>query len=150
MDYSECRPVDILIVDDDPMQFDLMSEAFEEIDFPCRLSAVKDGEEALSYLRREGNYKSAERPAMIFLDLNMPRKDGRAVLAEIKVDPELQDIPVTVLSTSAAEEDVRAAYRLHANCYVQKPKNMAGLVDLAKTVQNFWFGQAALPSQHSH
>ena len=122
-----------------------MIEAYEESGIPFELVSVKDGVEAMKYLRRQGVYSSAKRPALVFLDLNMPRKDGRQVLAEMKEDADLKDIPVNVLSTSRSEEDIAQAYKLHANCYLSKPSNMEGLVHLVKGVDTFWFGLAALP-----
>ena len=140
----EERP-EILLVDDDAFHLDLMREAFEETNSNFKLISVKDGFEALEYLHRLGRYTAVKRPAMVFLDLNMPRKNGRQVLAEIKEDAELKDIPVTILSTSDSLEDVNQAYKLHANCYLTKPSNMDGLIKMVRTIEAFWFGTVALP-----
>ncbi|CAN5188420.1 response regulator [soil metagenome] len=139
----------ILLVDDDPLQAELMQEACEQIGVPFDLVAVKDGVEAMKYLRREGPYSGAKRPSFVFLDLNMPRKDGRQVLAEMKEDPDLKNIPVSILSTSSSEEEIGQAYLLHANCYLTKPRTMDGLVEMIKDVNKFWFGTACLPSSTS-
>jgi chemotaxis family two-component system response regulator Rcp1 len=136
----------ILVVDDDPFHAELMEEACEQCGVPFALVSVKDGVEAMKFLRREGCYRDAQRPEFVFLDLNMPRKDGRQVLAEMKEDPDLKNIPVSVLSTSSSEEEIAQAYTLHANCYLTKPRTMDGLVQMIKDVNSFWFGAACLPS----
>ncbi len=139
------RPIEILLVDDDPDIADLMIEAFEDSKIANHFSVVHDGVEAMAYLRREGKYNMAPRPAIVFLDLNMPRMDGRQVLAEMKEDPNLKDIPVAILTTSQADEDVAQAYKLHANCYLSKPPNMDGLIKLVSAIESFWFTLVELP-----
>ena len=110
------------------------------------LNWVMDGVEALTFLRREGNHKQAPRPDLILLDLNLPRKDGREVLAEIKQDQGLKRIPVIVLTTSEAEDDISRAYRLKANCYISKPPQLDQLIHIIKGIEEFWFRVARLPS----
>ncbi len=140
------KPVEILLVEDNPGDIRLMKEAFKESGFFSRLNVAHDGEQAMAYLRREGKYSNSLRPAMILLDLNLPRKDGREVLAEIKMDNRLRQIPVVILSTSTSAEDVRRAYDLHANCYVPKPLDVDQLVQLSRSLEEFWLSTAILPA----
>jgi chemotaxis family two-component system response regulator Rcp1 len=139
-------PVEILLVEDSPGDIRLVQEAFRESGFSSRLNIARDGEQALAFLRQQGEYSQSPRPAFIILDLNLPRKDGREVLAEIKKDKKLRQIPVIVLSTSTSTEDVLRAYDLHANCYVAKPLDIEHLVQLGRSLQEFWLSTAILPA----
>ncbi|HVO98898.1 MAG TPA: response regulator [Bryobacteraceae bacterium] len=140
------NPVEILLVEDNPGDIRLIQEAFKEGGVSSRLNIARDGEQALAFLRREGSFSKSPRPAIILLDLNLPRKDGREVLAEIKKDKALRQIPVVILSTSTAIEDVHRAYDLHANCYVSKPLDVETLVQLGKSLEEFWLSTAILPA----
>jgi chemotaxis family two-component system response regulator Rcp1 len=133
------KPVEILLVEDNPGDVRLTSEALRETNLVYNLSVVGDGEAALAFLRREGKYAAAPRPALILLDLNLPRKSGREVLQEIKGDPDLLTIPVAILTTSRSEEDIARAYRLHANCYIAKPLDMDHFIKVVAAIENFWF-----------
>ena len=136
----------ILLVEDNPGDVRLTREAFNEAKVSNRLDVVSDGVEALNYLRRRGGYANAPRPDLILLDLNLPKKDGREVLAEIKVDPELRKIPVVVLTTSRAEEDIIRSYDLHANCYITKPVDFSKFINVIKSVEDFWLTVVKLPA----
>lgn len=129
---------EILLVEDCPGDARLMQEALAECGARSRVHVVRDGVEAMQYLRRNGRHGEARMPALILLDLNMPRKDGREVLAEIKNNNELKVIPVVVLTTSGAEEDIVASYRLHANSYITKPADLSEFVATVKTIEEFW------------
>ena len=137
--------VEILLVEDDPGDVLMTREAFAEHKVGNNLTVVSDGAEALAYLRREGGYANAVRPDLILLDLNLPRRDGREVLAEIKTDPELRSIPVVVLTTSKAEEDILRSYDLHANAYVTKPVDFERFVDVVRSIDDFYFTVVRLP-----
>ncbi len=137
--------VEILLVEDNPGDVRLTLEAFKEGKILNRLSVVGDGVEAMAFLRREGNYSNVPRPDLILLDLNMPRKDGREVLAEIKKDPELRRIPVIILTTSQAEQDILKSYDLHANCYITKPVDLDQFNTVVKNIQDFWLTVVKLP-----
>lgn len=137
--------VEILLVEDNPGDVRLTREALRNGSIPTNLRTVSDGLEAMAYLRKKGEYRAAPQPDLILLDLNLPRKDGREVLAEIKQDPELRRIPVVVMTTSAAEQDVLKSYDLHANCYVTKPPDFAGLVAAVRAIEDFWLTVAKLP-----
>jgi two-component system response regulator len=139
------EPVDILLVEDSPTDVLLAQEALETAKISNRLSVAIDGVEAMQYLRREPPFENATRPDLILLDLNLPRKDGREVLAEIKIDPDFKTIPVVVLTTSKAEEDILRAYGLHANCYVAKPVDFDQFTEVVKAIENFWFTIVSLP-----
>jgi chemotaxis family two-component system response regulator Rcp1 len=139
-------PVEILLVEDSPGDIRLIQEAFKESGFLNRLNIARDGEQAMSFLRKEGIYSESPRPTFILLDLNLPRKDGREVLAEIKMEKAFRQIPVVILSTSTSEEDILNAYDLHANCYVPKPLDMDNLVKLGKSLEEFWLRIALLPA----
>lgn len=139
------KPIDILLVDDSPSDVFLTEEAFAETQFASRLHVVGDGEKAIAFLRHQEPYASAPRPQLILLDLNMPRKDGREVLAEIKADESLRLIPVVILTTSQAEQDVLQCYRLHANCFVVKPIGVDAFIEAARVIEQFWFGIVTLP-----
>ena len=137
--------INILIVDDsaDDVEFTLV--ALQGTKLANKINVVTDGVEAMEYLRREGKYASASKPSLVLLDLNMPRKDGREVLAEMKADPELRQIPVVILTTSQAEEDIVRSYDLHANCYISKPVDLQALAKIVQTIDEFWFGVVRLP-----
>ncbi len=136
---------EVLLVDDNLADIDLTSEVLRKTRWRLHLSAVNDGEEAISFLRRRGKYAAAARPDLVVLDLNMPRKDGRSVLAEIKTDPALARIPVVIFTTSHANSDISRSYELGANCYLRKPGNLADFVALVDFMANFWFGFVSLP-----
>lgn len=138
-------PIEILLVEDSPSDTDLTVEALSAAKVSNRLSIVDDGEKALAFLRREGPYADAPRPDLILLDLNLPRKDGREVLSDIKADEQLRDIPVVVLTTSAADQDVLHAYALHANCYITKPVDFQKFLEVVKAVETFWLTVVSLP-----
>ena len=139
------EPVEILLVDDSPTDALLAREALELAGTPHVFNVAVDGVEAMARLRGEGRFATVRLPDLILLDLNMPRMDGRAVLAELKRDARLRRIPVVVLTTSQAEEDVRRAYDLHANCYVAKPLDFDRFAEVIKTITDVWFGVATLP-----
>jgi two-component system, chemotaxis family, response regulator Rcp1 len=139
------RPVEILLVEDNPGDVRLTMEALKEAKVINNLTVLKDGEEALSYLRRQGSYAHAKRPHLILLDLNLPRKDGREVLAQIKADEVLKRIPVVVLTTSQDEQDVLRSYNLHANCYITKPVDLDQFITVVRTIEDFWLGIVVLP-----
>ena len=145
IDYPGVEPIEILLVEDSPADVRLTKEALKEEKLLIRLNVVSDGVEAMSYLRREGKYAEAVRPDLILLDLNLPRKDGREVLKEIKTDKELKIIPVVVLTISRAEEDVVRSYDLHANCYITKPIDLNQFSRVVKTIQEFWLTIVKLP-----
>jgi two-component system, chemotaxis family, response regulator Rcp1 len=139
------RPVEILLVEDNPGDVRLTIEALRESRFINNLNVARDGVEALAYLRREGKFANAVRPDLILLDLNMPRKDGREVLAEIKADAKLHTIPVVVLTTSRAEQDVLRSYELQANCFITKPVDLEQFITVVKSIENFWLTVVTLP-----
>jgi chemotaxis family two-component system response regulator Rcp1 len=139
------EPVHILLVDDDPADVRLTLEALREHKVYCETAIASDGVEALAYLHREGPYADAVRPDIILLDLNMPRKDGREVLQEIKADPHLRAIPVVVLTTSQADRDILQSYNLGANCYITKPVDLSQLTTIVQAIDNFWFTVVKLP-----
>jgi CheY-like chemotaxis protein len=142
---GESRPVEILLVEDNPGDVRLTAEGLREGKIRNNLSVVGDGIEAMAFLRHEGKYSDAPRPDLILLDLNLPRKDGREVLAEIKADDELRRIPVVVLTTSSAEQDIVRTYDLAANCYVTKPLDFEAFVSVVKSIEEFWFSIVRLP-----
>ena len=139
------RPVEILLVEDNPGDVRLTQEALKESKICNHLSVVTDGVEAVEYLRREGRFAQAVRPDLILLDLNLPRKNGREVLAEIKEDQDLRHIPVVVLTISQDEEDVIKAYNLHANCYIIKPLDLNQFLKVVKSIEDFWLTIVKLP-----
>jgi CheY-like chemotaxis protein len=140
------RPIEILLVEDNPGDIRLTKEALKEAKVLNTLTVVQDGVEALACLRREGRYADAKRPDLILLDLNLPRKDGREVLAEIKKDGALKFIPVVILTTSQDEQDVLKSYGLHANCYITKPVELEQFISVVKAIEDFWLGIVVLPS----
>ena len=137
---------EILLVEDNPGDVRLTREALKEGKILNHVSVVGDGVEALAFLRREDKYANAVRPDLILLDLNLPKKDGREVLAEIKADAGLKKIPVVILTTSAAEQDVLKTYDLHANCYITKPVDLEQFIKIVQLIEDFWFTIARLPS----
>jgi len=137
--------IEILLVEDNPGDVRLTQEALKETKILNNLSVAMDGEDAMAFLRREGEYADAERPDLILLDLNLPKKDGREVLAEIKEDAELKLIPVVVLTVSQAEQDILKTYELHANCYITKPIDLHQFVEVVKAIENFWLTIVKLP-----
>ena len=140
------RPVEILLVEDNPPDQDLTREAFKQGRLNNNLHVVDDGEQALAFLRREGEYGNAPRPGLILLDLNLPRMDGRELLKEIKGDAVLSSIPVVVLTTSNDEADVLKSYQLHANCYLTKPVEFDNFTNVVRSLEHFWLTVVQLPS----
>lgn len=143
--FGNIMPVNILIVDDNRADIRLVQEMFKKGKTIINLYVVLDGLEAIEYLRKQGKYKDATRPDLILLDLNMPRKDGREVLEEIKSDEELKCIPVIVMTISKAEEDILRSYNLHANAYIVKPIELNQFMNTIKSVENFWLTVVKLP-----
>jgi len=138
-------PVEILLVEDNPGDVRLTIEALKENKISNNLHVARDGEEAMAFLRREDRYAGAPRPDLVLLDLNLPRKDGRETLAEMKADERLRRIPVVILTTSQAEEDIRRTYDLHANCYVTKPVDLEQFIRIVKAIEDFWLNIVRLP-----
>jgi CheY-like chemotaxis protein len=141
------RPVEILLVEDNPIDVRMTRESLKDSKVLNHMSVVDNGVEAMAFLRREGKYVKATRPDLILLDLNLPKKDGREVLAEIKADEQLRRIPVVVLTTSSAEQDILKTYDLHANCYITKPVNMDQFNAVVKAIEEFWFTIVKLPPE---
>jgi CheY-like chemotaxis protein len=139
------KPIEILLVEDNPGDVRLTLEALKEGKVRNNLHVAADGMEALAFLRRQGKYAEAPRPDLILLDLNLPKKDGRAVLGEIKLDEALKRIPVVVLTTSRAEEDILRSYDLHANCYITKPVDLERFFTVVKSIEDFWLTVVKLP-----
>ncbi len=139
------RPIEILLVEDNPADIRLTKEALKEGKILNNLSEVHDGVEALKYLRAIPPYDDRVMPDLILLDLNMPKKDGREVLAEIKTDNDLKRIPVVVLTTSRADKDILCSYNLHANCFITKPVDLIQFIEVVKTIENFWLSIVSLP-----
>ena len=142
---KKIRPVEILLVEDNPGDVRLTKEAMKEGKIINNLNVVEDGAEALAYLRKNGKFKDANRPDLILLDLNLPKKNGREVLAEIKQDINLKQIPVVILTVSKAEEDVLKTYELHANCFITKPVDLEQFIKVVKSIEDFWFSIVKLP-----
>jgi two-component system, chemotaxis family, response regulator Rcp1 len=139
------RPVEILLVEDNPGDVDLTRETLQDCKLLNHMNVVGNGVEAMAYLRRQGKYTEATRPDLILLDLNLPKKDGREVLAEVKADDQLRRIPVVVLTTSSAEQDILQTYDLHANCYITKPVNLDQFSAVVRAIEEFWFTIVKLP-----
>ncbi|MEW6586495.1 MAG: response regulator [Nitrospirota bacterium] len=139
------RPIEILLVEDNPGDVRLMVEALKDAKVNNNLNVVHNGEDAMSFLRHESKYLNVPTPDLIMLDLNLPKKDGREVLSEIKEDPDLKHIPVVVITTSAAEEDVIKSYKLHANCYITKPVNFEQFIRMVHSIEDFWLTVVKLP-----
>ena len=142
---TNAAAIEILLVEDSPGDVRLTREAFKDAKMHINLHVAADGEEAMVFLKREGDSGNAPRPDLILLDLNLPKKDGREVLEEIKGDPTLKSIPVVILTTSASEEDILRSYRLHANCYITKPVDLEGFLKVVKSIDNFWLSIVTLP-----
>ena len=145
MNLSETKPIEILLVEDSPSDAALTMEALKEGKIANRLTHVEDGVEAMDFLRQKGKYAKASRPDLIMLDLNLPRKDGREVLAELKNDPELKLIPIIVLTTSRSDKDILQSYRLNANCYITKPVDFPNFIEVVKSIEQFWLTVVTLP-----
>jgi len=139
------RPIEILLVEDSPADVRLTRESFREAKVRNNLHVVTDGAEALAWLRREGSRTEAVRPDVILLDLNLPKKDGREVLAEIKADPDLRRIPVIVLTISRTDQDIVKAYDLHANCFITKPIDLDEFINVVRSIEDFWLTIVKLP-----
>ncbi len=146
---SSGRPIEILLVEDSPGDVRLTIEFLKEAAIPNHVQVASNGIEALHVLRRDGKYAGAPRPDLILLDLNLPCKDGREVLAEIKSDHHLRQIPVVVLTTSGAEQDISTSYDLHANCYITKPVSLQQFIAVVKSIENFWLKVVRLPPRGS-
>jgi two-component system, chemotaxis family, response regulator Rcp1 len=145
MKKHEGRPIEILIVEDSPSDTELTLEALKDFKVRNHVTVVEDGVMAMQYLRRQGSYADSIRPDLIMLDLNLPRKDGREVLAEIKADETLRTIPVVVLTTSRAEQDILRSYQLNANCYITKPVDFNQFLEVVRTIESFWLFVVTLP-----
>lgn len=144
---SNSRSIEILLVEDSPGDIRLTREALRDTKIANHLHIVNDGEAAMAFLRRQPPYQDAPTPDLVLLDLNLPKKDGREVLAEVKGDPALRRIPVVVLTTSQAEQDIARSYDLHANCYVTKPVDLDQFVQIVLAIENFWFTIVKLPNE---
>ncbi len=139
------RPIDILLVEDNPGDADLARDALENSKLHNELHVVGDGMEAMDFLHKKGKYTNAPRPDLVLLDLNLPKKDGRQVLAEIKEDPDLKRIPVVILTISKDEEDILKSYNLHANCFITKPIDLSQFMRVVKSIEDFWLTIVKLP-----
>ena len=146
-DRPDPSPIQILIIEDNPADVRLVKEVMRDSKILNEIHWVPDGVEAIAFLRRQGKYGDAPRPHIVFLDLNMPRKDGREVLREVKSDPNLRRIPIVVMTSSQAEEDIARAYDQHANCYIRKPIDFQQFHSVVKTIENFWFATVELPTR---
>ncbi|MBE9202099.1 MULTISPECIES: response regulator [unclassified Nodularia (in: cyanobacteria)] len=140
-------PIEVLLVEDNPGDAQLTRIALEDSKISVNLNVVEDGVEAMAFLRKQGNYADAPHPDIVLLDLNLPRKDGREVLAEIKADQSFKRIPVVVLTTSQSEEDILKAYNLSANCFITKPVDFDQFVKIVQSIENFWFAIVKLPPE---
>jgi chemotaxis family two-component system response regulator Rcp1 len=145
MNKEESRPIEILLVEDSSSDTELTLEALRDFKVRNHVSVVEDGVQAMQFLRRQGPYGEAPRPDLIMLDLNLPRKDGREVLAEIKADDHLKAIPVVVLTTSRADQDILRAYQLNANCYISKPVDFNQFLEVVRSIESFWLFVVTLP-----
>jgi chemotaxis family two-component system response regulator Rcp1 len=148
--HSGITPIRVLLVEDNPGDVRLTREAFKDAKVHLEMHVVNDGVEALDFLNRREGYEGSPRPDLILLDLNLPRKDGRDVLAEIKADTLLKTIPVVILTTSASDVDIESSYLLHANCYISKPVDLEGFLTVVRSIDNFWFSVVKLPSVETH
>ena len=144
------KHIEILLVEDSPADVLIAREALSEAKLLNTIHVAEDGIEAMDFLCKRGKFASAPRPDLILLDLNLPRKNGREVLAEIKTDPNLKSIPVVILTTSNSERDVLEAYDQHANCYIVKPVGFENFVEAVKTIHEFWFSVVTLPPEETH
>jgi CheY-like chemotaxis protein len=145
MNSDQGRPIEILLVEDSPSDTDLTVEALKDFKVRNHVNVVEDGVQAMQFLRRQGPYAQSPRPDLIMLDLNLPRMDGRQVLAEIKADVDLKLIPIVVLTTSRAEQDILRAYQLNANCYINKPVDFNQFLDVVRSIESFWLFVVTLP-----
>jgi len=144
-DLEKLKPVEILLVEDSPGDVRLTKEALKDSKVANTITVAEDGVEAMALLRREGKYAESVRPDLILLDLNLPRKDGRQVLEELKADEALRSIPVIILTTSQADEDIIRTYNLHANCYITKPVDLDKFLEVVRTIEDFWLSIVKLP-----
>lgn len=149
MEYigRDAAPIEVLLVEDSPGDVRLTREAFKDAKVHINLQVVSDGAEAMAFLGREGKYAEAPRPDLILLDLNLPKKDGREVLAELKESPALKSIPVVILTTSASETDIQGSYQHHANCYITKPVGLEGFLKVVRSIDGFWLSVVKLPRE---
>ncbi len=145
--FNKSKSIDILLIEDNPGDIRLTQEAFRDGKINNKLTIVMDGEEAIFYLKKEGKYTNVGTPDIILLDLNLPKKDGREVLIEIKSDPELKCIPVIILTTSAAQQDIVNTYSHHANCYIMKPIDFNEFIKVVRMIENFWLEIVKLPGK---
>jgi chemotaxis family two-component system response regulator Rcp1 len=145
MNLSQSKPIEILLIEDSPSDAALTIEALKAGKIANRLTHVEDGVEAMDFLRCRGKFSHAARPDLIMLDLNLPRMDGREVLAEIKTDPDLKIIPIIVLTTSRSDKDILQSYQLNANCYITKPVDFAHFIEVIKSIEQFWLTVVTLP-----
>jgi len=143
----DAAPIEVLLVEDSPGDVRLTQEAFKDAKVHLNLHVATDGAKAMAFLKREGAHANAPRPDLILLDLNLPKKDGREVLAEIKESPALKSIPVVVLTTSSSEADILRSYQLHANCYITKPVGLEGFLTVVRSIDNFWLSVVKLPRE---
>ncbi len=143
---KKTRPVNILLIEDNPGDVRLAQEAFKEGNIHVNLDVAMDGLEAINFLRKNEPYQNAATPDLVLLDLNLPKKDGREVLSDIKGDPKLRSIPVVILTTSNAEQDILNSYNLHVNCYINKPVDFDRFFDIIQKIEDFWLQTAILPS----
>lgn len=143
--YKHTKPINILLVEDNPADIRLTQEVFKDGKIRNNLSIAMDGEEAMLFLRKKDKYSGNETPDLILLDLNLPKKDGRTVLSEIKADPVLKFIPVIILTTSAAEQDILNTYSNHANCYIMKPVDLGQFITVVRSIEDFWLSIVRLP-----
>ena len=146
---TNAAPIEVLLVEDSPGDVRLTREAFRDAKVPIHLHVATDGAHAMAFLNREGEHANAPRPDLVLLDLNLPKKDGREVLQEIKESPTLKSIPVVILTTSSSEADILKSYRLHANCYITKPVGLEGFLTVVKSIDNFWLSVVKLPHEAS-
>jgi chemotaxis family two-component system response regulator Rcp1 len=144
---TDAKGIEVLLVEDSPGDVRLTREAFKDAKVLINLHVAPDGAQAMAFLNRESEHANAPRPDLILLDLNLPKKDGREVLAEIKNSPKLQSIPVCILTTSGSEEDIERSYRLHANCYITKPVDLEGFLRVVKSIDSFWLSVVKLPRE---
>ena len=147
--FTDWRSIEILLIEDNPGDVDLAKEALQDAKVRNRLHVVDDGAKAVDFLYKRGAYADVPRPDIILLDLNLPKKDGRQVLEEIKTDPRLAEIPVVILTTSQAEEDILRSYQLHANCYITKPVDFKQFMHVVKSIEEFWLTVVKLPTRKS-
>ncbi len=146
-DRQKGAPIEILLVEDNPGDSDLILEFLESARVTNHVTVVRDGEEAMDFLRCRGRFAGAVRPDLILLDLNLPRKDGREVLADVKADPSLESIPVVILTSSSAETDIAKSYSLKANCYIIKPVDLSQFMNVVKSIEDFWLTVVRLPTR---